>query len=197
MEAKSSHYEDLVRDWLDGDHAGRKSFSKIDHIGIVVDAHRQFAQEINHTGNVVDTYQQLAQVLRVASLEEGPNEYLLHLSGAIATFLADVLRGFPGLQEGWLGWTSGHRFVMLALTRLLRRMGERMERLRKAPSEGPALFVYKGYNESTEELRLSLNSSHGESTHNIFRLIDCLISLLENIEGPLINQNVSNLSSAT
>ena len=102
-----------------------------------------------------------------------------------------MLREVPELQGGGPGLTSGHRYVMSALIRILRRMGGRMQRLRKASSNGPAAYGNRGANIFAMEHRLNPDSSHGESTHIILRLVDNITTLLVVIEGPLINQIVS------
>ena len=172
--ARSRYCEDLVRDWLDGVHAGPKTFSHV----LLPD-------------NVIETYKQLAQVLRLISLEEDPDEKLLHLSRAIVRFLPDVLKSDPDYRGPWsrvLGLCYGC-------------MERHMRPLRQAPSNGFAIFVDREdredgyYNRSFRRTRLNLGNSHEESSDIILRLVDNVIRLLENIEGPLINVNVSNPSS--
>ena len=174
--ARSRYCEDLVRDWLDAVSTGPKTFTNV------------------LTDDVIDTYKQLAQVLRVISLKEDPDEQLLHLSRAIVRFLPDVLKSNPDYRE------RGSRVEFVRV--LLRVLGlcygcmeRHMRPLRQAPSNGFVIFVDRDDNKSIRRTRLNLGNSHEESSDIILRLVDNVIRLLENIEGPLINVNVSNPSS--
>lgn len=172
--AKSRYYEDLVGDWLDGVRAGTR-----------------FTPKANLADDVIDTYKQLAQALRVISIEGDANDRLLQLSRAVLCFLPDQIASNPhGRDRRLLSW---------GLNRVLGDIYVFMQRhlgpLRQAPYRGPTIFVIRDDNRSTKKTRLNLGNSDEESTNTILRLVDNIIRLLENVDGPLmIASDVSNLS---
>ena len=175
--ARSRYCEDLVRDWLDGVEAGPKTFSNV-----------------LLTDDIIETYKQLAQVLRVISLKEDPDEQLLHLSRAVVGFLPDVIKVYPNYLD-----SESEIWSVQELSRVLKLCYGCMERhmrpLRQAPSNGLSIFVDRVDNRSFKSTRLNLGNSQQESSDIILRFVDNVIRLLENIEGPLINLNVSNPNS--
>ena len=175
--ARSRYCEDLVRYWLDGVEAGPKNFSNV-----------------LLTDDIIETYKQLAQVLRVISLKEDPDEQLLHLSWAVVRFLPDVIKVYPSHLD-----SESEIWSVQELSRVLKLcygcMGRHMRPLRQAPSNGLSIFVDRVGNRSFRSTRLSLGNSQQESSDIILRLVDNVIRLLENIEGPLINLDVSNPNS--
>ena len=179
--AKSRYYEDLVGDWLDGVRAGTR-----------------FTPKANLADDVIDTYKQLAQALRVISIEGDANDRRLHLSRAVLCFLPDLLALNPDYREPrsavWSNWGIQRLYQILGY--IYGFMERHLGPLRQAPSRGPAIFVNRDDSRSTRKTRLNLGNSDEESTNTILRLVDNIIRLLENVDGPLmIASDVSNLSS--